>query len=73
MTSKAKAIVIAAFLGLSACGGENAVRETPKATPDEAKRFTEEERSIEQAADEAAKLVEADSISETKSENTDRR
>ncbi len=67
-----KALLIAAFLMLSACGEDNAVRETPTASPDEAKQFTEEQRSIEQAADEAAKLVEADSIAETKSEIIDR-
>ena len=66
---KSKALIFFGTLLLSACGN-NAVRETTKETPNEAKQFTEEQRTIEQAADEAAKLVEADSISETKAENT---
>ena len=68
---KLKTILIAAFLLLPACGGDNAARETPKASPGVAKQFAEEQRSIEQAADEAAKLVEADSVTETRVDITD--
>ncbi len=68
---KLKTILIVAFLLLPACGGDNAVRETAKASPGEAKQLTAEQRSIEQAANEAAKLVEADSVTETRADNTD--
>jgi ABC-type uncharacterized transport system auxiliary subunit len=61
---KRLALVFICFL--SGCGQNAEVPQPEKAAPVETKQLAEKTRSIEQAADEAAKLVEADSIAETK-------
>jgi outer membrane lipoprotein-sorting protein len=61
-----KRLMLVSICFLSGCGQSSEMRQPEKAAPEETKQLAEKTRSIEQAADEAAKLVEADSIAETK-------